>query len=96
MREKLGDEVRWDDVDGVVDLKKDWKEVMVSWRITLVQSVTCTHIALLLEWCCVSYQLAAYPILAPIYIAEYSYKSEDKATPRRITVVMDGSQEVGG
>lgn len=66
LREKLGDDVRWDDVEGVVDAKKDWREVM----------------------------LAAYPIMAPIYIAEYSYKSEDKPTPRRITVVMDGSQEI--
>ncbi len=30
LREKLGDDVRWDDVEGVVDAKKDWREVMVS------------------------------------------------------------------
>jgi hypothetical protein len=42
-------------------------------------------------------QLAVYPIYAPIYIAEYSLRSTDsdaKSRERRITVVMDASNEV--
>ncbi len=93
IKARLGDGLRWDAVDAVVDVQKDTREVMVR-RVESRQSwLWVAHHALRDAPCA---QMACYPVYVPIYIAEYAHKEEgQRGQGRRMTVVMDASTDVG-